>query len=137
MSIRTHHLLTLGIAVVAVALLVLWPNQQTQDQNTLSPDSTAEFLAGDWYARWDGDNGEYTWMQYHFEATDYVVTASFDYFETGTYQVVKEALDGSIVIEKTWETERGQSVYELTIMPDRDQQTITFEGVTMTRIETE
>ncbi len=74
-------------------------------------------------------------MQYDILTPNYTVTASQGYREEGTYVLVKGAIDGSMVIEKTWSNALGEQTYELTIVPNEDFTTITFDGVTLTKID--
>ncbi len=130
MQTKTHHLVAVGIAVVVIALLVIIPTNTSQDAVTsLDP------LNGSWYTQWTGDDGETVWMQYEIEAPNYTVTASHGYLEEGTYTLVKQAVDGSMVIEKTWDNLLGTQTYELTIVPNEAFTTISFDGVTLTKIQ--
>ncbi|NQV88803.1 MAG: hypothetical protein HQ488_00580 [Parcubacteria group bacterium] len=130
MKTRTHHLLAIGIAVVVVALLVILP-RGSQPNSTTQTSS----LDGTWYIQWVGNEGEIVWMQYDILTPNYTVTASHGYLEEGTYVLIKGAIDRSMVIEKTWTNALGEQTYELTIVPNEDFTTITFDGVTLTKIE--
>lgn len=130
MQTKTHHLVAVGIAVVVIALLVIIPTNTSQDAVTSS-----DGLNGTWYTQWVGDDGETVWMQYEIQAPNYTVTASHEYLEEGTYTLVKQAIDGSMVIEKTWDNLLGTQTYELTIVPNEEFTTISFEGVTLTKIQ--
>jgi hypothetical protein len=131
MNTKTHHLVAIGIAVVVVALLVIIPKSSHQDE---APTYTSA-LDGTWYTQWVGDEGEITWMQYDILTPNYTVTASHGYLEEGSYVLIKGAIDGSMVIEKTWTNALGKQTYELTIVPNEDFTTISFDGVTLTKIE--
>ena len=132
MKTKLHHWIIIALAIVGIALLAFWPPAAGKD---LTPSASDDGLTGSWYTEWVGDEGEVVWMQYDIDSPNYVVTASHDYFEEGTYEIVKQALDGSIVIEKTWNTPRGLQTYEFTIIKDDEAQTISFEGVTLKRID--
>ncbi len=130
MKTRTHHLVAIGIAVIVVALLAILPRGSQPSSSTQTSG-----LDGTWYTQWVGDEGEVTWMQYDILTPNYTVTASQGYREEGTYVLVKGAIDGSMVIEKTWTNALGEQTYELTIVPNEDFTSITFDGVTLTKID--
>ena len=80
------------------------------------------------------EDGGSWWMNYAFHPDNtYALTTDVGYGEEGVYVISERFLDGSIEIQKTWDTAGGEKSYEFVIMTTDDPNIIVLEGVTLTR----
>lgn len=124
---KVHHWILLIVSVLIVGGLLLWPKAPT----TQSP---TDELTGTWSGGGVMEDGSEWWMKYEFYPdTTYKLTTNSGYGEEGQYVISERFLDGSIEIQKTWDTPGGEKFYEFIIMTTDDSDVILLEGVTLTR----
>lgn len=124
---KAHHWILLILSILIVGALLLWPKTHTTQVPT-------DELTGTWRGGGLMEDGSEWWMKYEFfPDTTYKLTTNSDYGEEGRYVISERFLDGSIEIQKTWNTAGGEKSYEFVIISTDDPNVILLEGVTLTR----
>ncbi|MFA4845413.1 MAG: hypothetical protein WC654_02555 [Patescibacteria group bacterium] len=122
---KTHHWVTLVVAVLIVGSFLLWPKFQSKDVY-------ADELTGTWRAEGISENEYAWWMEYVFEDRHYTLTTDSYYKENGTYMITERFLDGSMFVKKTFSD--GSKEYEMTVVTTDDPDVITIEGAQLKRV---
>jgi hypothetical protein len=119
---KAHHWAIALLAIVIIILLAFLPEalQNNHDELTGSWRGGGVSAEGyEWYMIYDFDNGKYT------------LETDSGYSENGTYKITKRFDDGSITVEKTFYN--GEKIFEMSIILDENQNSMTLEGVRMER----
>jgi len=118
---KTHHWAILGLTIILLIGLMLWPNISSHDVQ-------ADELTGTWIASIINQEGQEWFMNYTFKTDgSYTVETSDPYHEEGTYVIVNRFLDGSVELTKTYED--GQKTYTMILTPGSEPNSFVLEGV--------
>lgn len=123
---KTHHIIAVTLAFVAIIIgLLMWTNQEPV---------VVDELTGTWYTGGTNEVAGEWWMQYIFDNGTYSLTTGTDYNEEGTYVINETFLDGSRLVEKTFDN--GEKVYEMNVRLDPDEpDAIYVENLRLERVE--